>query len=145
VRKNGRTLLENLKLINRGRKEFGKFLPGQLRLLFINSAVTMPIPYIGIYMTSVVISELSSQKRTWVLVASVAAAITLTLILTTSSALIVPVRAWAASIGTVNQYSRLCSLQRSVLCCWHFMLALKVRLSAFPTRCSDLQILSGDI
>lgn len=88
MRKNGRTLLEDLKLINRGMKEFGAFLPGQLRLLFIYSAITMAIPYIGIYMTSVVISELSSQQRTWVLIASVAVAISLTLILTIVSAFI---------------------------------------------------------
>lgn len=86
MRKNGRTLIEDLKLINHGMKEFGTFLPGQLRLLFLYSAITMAIPYIGIYMTSVVISELSSQQRTWVLTASVAAAIILTLILTIVSA-----------------------------------------------------------
>lgn len=86
MRKNGRTLLEDLKLIDRGMKEFETFLPGQLRLLFLYSAITMAIPYIGIYMTSVVISELSSQKRTSVLIASVAAAIIMTLILTVVSA-----------------------------------------------------------
>lgn len=88
MKKNGRTLLEDLKFINRGRKEFETFLPGQLRLLLIYSAITMAIPYIGIYMTSVVISELSSQRRTWVLIASVAVAISLTLILTVVSAFI---------------------------------------------------------
>ena len=40
MKKNGRTLLEDLKLIKRGMKEFGTFLPGQLRLLFIYSAIT---------------------------------------------------------------------------------------------------------
>jgi len=88
MRKNGRSILEDLKLIKRGMKEFGTFLPGQLRLLFIYSAITMVIPYIGIYMTSVVISELSSQQRTWVLITSVATAITLTLMLTIISAFI---------------------------------------------------------
>lgn len=86
MRKNGRTLLDDLRLVNRGMKEFEAFLPGQLRLLFLYSAITMAIPYIGIYMTSVVISELSSQKRTGVLIASVAVAIILTLLLTIVSA-----------------------------------------------------------
>jgi ATP-binding cassette subfamily B protein len=48
----------------------------------------MAIPYIGIYMTSVVINELSLQQRTSVLVVSVAAAILLTLILTIVAAFI---------------------------------------------------------
>lgn len=63
--------------------EFETFLPGQLKLLFIYSAITMLIPYIGICMTSVVISELSSHQRVWVLTVSVTVAIMLTLILTT--------------------------------------------------------------
>lgn len=88
MRKNGRTLLEDLKIINRGMKEFETFLPEQLKLLFIYSAITMIIPYIGIYMTSIVISELSSQQRIWVLISSVAVAIILTLILTIVSAFI---------------------------------------------------------
>lgn len=80
MRKNGRTLLEDLKFITRGMKEFEIFLPGQLKLLFIYSAITMAIPYIGIYMTSVVINELSSQRRTSVLIVSVAVAIILTIV-----------------------------------------------------------------
>ena len=82
MKKNGRTFLDDIKLINRGINEFEIFLPGQLKWLFIYSAITMLIPYIGIYMTSVVISELSSQQRVWVLTVSVNAAIMLTLILT---------------------------------------------------------------
>ena len=46
----------------------------------------MAIPYIGIYMTSIVINELSSQRRIWVLTASVSAAVILTFILTLVSA-----------------------------------------------------------
>ncbi len=88
MRKNGRTLFEDLKYITRGMREFEIFLPGQLKLLFIYSAITMAIPYIGIYMTSVVINELSLQQRTSVLVVSVAAAILLTLILTIVAAFI---------------------------------------------------------
>lgn len=82
MRKNGRTLFEDLKFITRGIREFEIFLPGQFKWLFIYSAITMAIPYIGIYMTSVVINELSLQQRTSVLVVSVVAAILLTLILT---------------------------------------------------------------
>lgn len=88
MRKNGRTLLEDLKFITRGMREFEIFLPGQLKLLFIYSAITMAIPYTGIYMTSVVINELSLQQRTSVLIASVAVAILLTLILTIAAAFI---------------------------------------------------------
>lgn len=58
MKKNGRTLLDDIKLIHRGMNEFEIFLPGQLKLLFVYSAITMLIPYIGICMTSVVISEL---------------------------------------------------------------------------------------
>ena len=88
MKKNGRTLLDDIKLINRGMNEFETFLPGQLKLLFVYSAITMLIPYIGICMTSVVISELSSQQRVWVLTVSVIVAIMLTLILTIVSAVI---------------------------------------------------------
>lgn len=88
MKKNGRTFLDDIKLINRGINEFEIFLPGQLKWLFIYSAITMLIPYIGIYMTSVVISELSSQQRVWVLTVSVTVEIMLTLILTILSAFI---------------------------------------------------------
>lgn len=88
MKKNGRTLLDDIKLIHRGMNEFEIFLPGQLKLLFVYSAITMLIPYIGICMTSVVISELSSQQRVWVLTVSVTVAIMLTLILTIVSAVI---------------------------------------------------------
>ena len=88
MRKNGRTISEDLKLINRGMKEFTVFLPGQLRNLFIYSAITMLIPYIGIYMASFVISELSSGKRKEVLIAGVLVAIVSTLILSVIAAFI---------------------------------------------------------
>ena len=88
MKKNGRTFLDDIKLINRGINEFEIFLPGQLKLLFVYSAITMLIPYIGICMTSIVISELSSQQRVWVLTVSVTVAIMLTLILTIVSAVI---------------------------------------------------------
>ena len=88
MKKNGRTLLDDIKLIHRGMNEFEIFLPGQLKLWFVYSAITMLIPYIGICMTSVVISELSSQQRVWVLTVSVTVAIMLTLILTIVSAVI---------------------------------------------------------
>ena len=46
MKKNGRTLLDDIKLIHRGMNEFEIFLPGQLKLLFVYSAITMLIPYI---------------------------------------------------------------------------------------------------
>lgn len=86
MRKNGRTLTEDLRLIRRGMKEFGIFLPGQIRTLLLHSAVTAAIPYIGIGMISALISELSGEKRVWVLVTAVGAAVGLTLLLTVVSA-----------------------------------------------------------
>lgn len=82
MRKNGRTLLEDLKLIRRGMKEFDTFLPGQLKILFLYSAITMMIPYVGIFMTSMIIDELGCGQRIWVLALCVAAAGILTSILT---------------------------------------------------------------
>ena len=35
MKKNGRTFLDDIKLINRGINEFEIFLPGQLKLLFV--------------------------------------------------------------------------------------------------------------
>ena len=87
MRKNGRTLIEDLILIKRGMQEFGTFLPGQLRLLFINSAIIMTIPYIEIYMASIVISELSEKRRVSVLILSVLLASVLSLILAIISAI----------------------------------------------------------
>ena len=86
MRKNGRTLKSDIDLIKRGIKEFGVFLPGQFRTLFFHSMVTILIPYVGILMTSLVISELSLQKRTVFLLSYVAAAIVLTLVMTVISA-----------------------------------------------------------
>ena len=64
MKKNGRTLLDDIKLINRGMNEFETFLPGQLKLLFIYSAITMLIPYIGIDRKSTRLnSSHSSQSR----------------------------------------------------------------------------------
>lgn len=80
--------MQDLKLIKRGMKEFTVFLPGQLSNLFIYSALTMLVPYIGIYMASFVISELDSGKRTEVLIASVLIAIVSTLILSIITAFI---------------------------------------------------------
>ena len=56
MKKNGRTLLDDIKLIHRGMNEFEIFLSGQLKLVFVYSAITMLIPYSDICMISVVIS-----------------------------------------------------------------------------------------
>lgn len=88
MRKNGRTLIEDLRHIKHGMMEFGTFLPGQLRLLFLHSLITMTIPYIGLYMTSLVISELSGSKRISMLIGCVGVSLFLTLILTIDAALL---------------------------------------------------------
>lgn len=41
MKKNGRTFLDDIKLIHRGINEFEIFLPGQIKLLFVYSAITM--------------------------------------------------------------------------------------------------------
>jgi ATP-binding cassette subfamily B protein len=88
MNKNGRTLSEDIKLIRRGMTEFGTFLPGQLKLLFIHSLITMTIPYIGIYMTSAIISELSGSKRGTMLMTRTGTSLVLILLLTIIAALL---------------------------------------------------------
>ncbi|MCR5343154.1 MAG: ABC transporter ATP-binding protein/permease [Butyrivibrio sp.] len=88
MNKNGRTLSEDIKLIRRGMTEFGTFLPGQLKLLFIHSLITMTIPYIGIYMTSAIISELSGSKRVTMLMTRTGTSLVLILVLTIIAALL---------------------------------------------------------
>ena len=88
MKKNGRTLTEDLLLIKHGMTEFGTFLPGQLRLLFVYSLITMTIPYIGIIMTSRVLSELSGGRRADILIISVAAALIATFVLSVLAAFI---------------------------------------------------------
>lgn len=88
MKNKGRTLFEDLKLINRGIKEFGTFLPKQMRYLVINSAIVSLVPYIGIYMGSCVINELTAGKRVVNLTIYVAVFVMSTLIATIVSSII---------------------------------------------------------
>lgn len=63
MKRKGRTIIQDLKMIYFGIKEFDAFLPKQLRNVAINAALSSAIPYIGLLMTSCIINELTGAKR----------------------------------------------------------------------------------
>lgn len=63
MKKNGRTISEDLKLVVRGIKEFNKMLPGQMQLVFVRSLLHSGIPYIGVVLSAMIINELTQGKN----------------------------------------------------------------------------------
>lgn len=63
MKKNGRTISEDFKLIVRGIKEFNNMLPGQMQLVFVRSLLHSGIPYIGVMLSAMIINELTQGKN----------------------------------------------------------------------------------
>lgn len=63
MKKNGRTIREDFKLVVRGIKEFHKMLPGQMQLVFVRSLLHSGIPYIGVMLSAMIINELTQGKN----------------------------------------------------------------------------------
>jgi len=62
MRKNGRTVKEDLRLIRRGIKEFRTLLPGQMGMVFWKCILAAGIPYIGIILMTSVVNELTGVQ-----------------------------------------------------------------------------------
>lgn len=63
MKKKERNIIQDLKMIYLGIKEFDAFMPKQLMYVAINAALSSVIPYIGLVMTSCIINELTEKKR----------------------------------------------------------------------------------
>lgn len=63
MKKNGRTISEDFKLVVCGIKEFHKMLPGQMQLVFVRSLLHSGIPYIGVMLSAMIINELTQGKN----------------------------------------------------------------------------------
>ena len=62
MKKNERSLKEDLSLIFRGLREFDSILHGQMQLVILNSFIVSLTPYVPIYMSSRIINELTGER-----------------------------------------------------------------------------------
>ena len=62
-KKNGRTLWEDICLIRRGIKEFGKILPGQMIFVLLKSILGACIPLISVFASAWILDELAQERR----------------------------------------------------------------------------------
>ena len=85
MKKNERSLKEDLILIFRGLKEFDSILHGQMQLVIFNSFIVSLTPYIPIYMSSRIINELTGARDIKLLSLYIIVAITASLVLTALS------------------------------------------------------------
>lgn len=63
VKKNGRTFWEDILLIRRGIKEFGKILPGQMLFVLLKSIFGACIPLISVFASARILDELAQGRR----------------------------------------------------------------------------------
>lgn len=69
MKKNGRTIKEDISIIKRGITEFNKILPGQMVLRAFRSAITALTPYIAVIMSAGILNELvGKQDKTMLLI-----------------------------------------------------------------------------
>ena len=78
----GRTLKQDFKMVLRGIKEFNVMLPGQLKLITVNSVLNCLIPYTALIFSALLITELTGDKNIVKLVTYALLTITVTLLLT---------------------------------------------------------------
>ena len=81
LKKNERSLREDLLLIFHGIWEFDSILQGQMQLLIVNSFMESLTPYVPIYMSSRIINELAGEQDIKLLVIYILTAITISLML----------------------------------------------------------------
>lgn len=63
MRKNGRTIKEDVGLIRRGIREFGTLLPGQMQMVFWKCILAAGIPYIGVILMTAIVNELTGGQE----------------------------------------------------------------------------------
>lgn len=81
MKKNGRTIKEDLSLIVRGLKEFCKILPGQLLWLLANGIIASFTPYISIVLSASILNELTGRQDKKLLLLLVLVSVGLTFLL----------------------------------------------------------------
>lgn len=62
MRKNGRTIREDIPLIHRGVKEFNRILPGQMRQVFMRGLLAAVIPFLTTAVSAFIIDRLLEKK-----------------------------------------------------------------------------------
>ncbi len=62
MKKNGRTIKEDIGLIHRGIREFRTLLPGQMQMVFWKCILAAGIPYIGVIMMAAIVNELTVEQ-----------------------------------------------------------------------------------
>ena len=62
MKKNGRTLRQDISLLHRGMKEFNRILPGQMRQVFIRGILVAVIPFLTTAVSAYIIDRLLEQK-----------------------------------------------------------------------------------
>lgn len=85
LKKNERSLKEDLSLIFRGLREFDSILHGQMQLVILNSFIVSLTPYVPIYMSSRIINELTGERDIKLLSFYILVAVTAGLVLTVLS------------------------------------------------------------
>jgi len=63
MRKNGRTIKEDMGLIRRGIREFGTLLPGQMQMVFWKCILAAGIPYISVILMTAIVNELTGGQN----------------------------------------------------------------------------------
>lgn len=85
MKKNERSLKEDLSLIFRGLREFDSILHGQMQLVILNSFIVSLTPYVPIYMSLRIINELTGERDIKLLSFYILVAVTAGLVLTVLS------------------------------------------------------------
>ncbi len=63
MKKNGRTVKEDILIIMRGIREFNKILPGQMLFQAIKSVIAALTPYIAVVMSAMILNELVGAQN----------------------------------------------------------------------------------
>ena len=63
MKKNGRTLQQDISIIKRGIQEFDKILPGQMAFLTCRSVLSAFTPYIAIVLSAMILNELAGNRE----------------------------------------------------------------------------------
>ena len=58
MRKNGRTLRQDMGIVRRGIREFGRILPGQMGHVMVRSILIAGIPFLETAVTAVLLNEI---------------------------------------------------------------------------------------
>lgn len=80
MKKNGRTVREDIRLVARGMKAFDKLLPGQLRLVALKCITGACLPYVAVILSACIINELLGGQNRQKLVLYIALSVGLTFV-----------------------------------------------------------------